>query len=47
MTGLVPIPVPYPADPNRRVVFVEAPGFGDELEDVEILKCIAGWIQRW
>ncbi|KAH7925403.1 hypothetical protein BV22DRAFT_440452 [Leucogyrophana mollusca] len=39
--------VPYPADPSRRVVFVDTPGFDDTYTpDSEILRRIAVWLAR-
>jgi len=41
--------VPYPSkdDPDRRVVFVDTPGFDDTfVEDTEILRRISVWLAR-
>ncbi|KAH7925410.1 hypothetical protein BV22DRAFT_1161391 [Leucogyrophana mollusca] len=39
--------VPYPKDPNRRIIFVDTPGFDDTYEDdSEILRRIAVWLAR-
>ncbi|KAH7906244.1 P-loop containing nucleoside triphosphate hydrolase protein [Hygrophoropsis aurantiaca] len=37
--------VPYPLDPNRRVVLVDTPGFDDtDADDSEILRRVAEWL---
>ncbi|KAH7905041.1 P-loop containing nucleoside triphosphate hydrolase protein [Hygrophoropsis aurantiaca] len=39
--------VPYPSDPNRRVIFIDTPGFDDTyVDDSEILRRIAVWLAR-
>jgi hypothetical protein len=44
---VAPITVPYPADPSRRVVFVDTPGFDDTfVDDLAILERVATWLER-
>ncbi|KAH7925400.1 hypothetical protein BV22DRAFT_439623 [Leucogyrophana mollusca] len=46
-TDIQPIYVPHPRDPNRRIVFVDTPGFNDaSMGDAEILRRIVEWLQR-
>ncbi|KAH7910732.1 P-loop containing nucleoside triphosphate hydrolase protein [Hygrophoropsis aurantiaca] len=39
--------IPYPGDPDRRIIFVDTPGFDDtSVDDAEILRRIAVWLAR-